>query len=82
MVKSKRNVNEFQKAMLTNTKVIGNAENSDNDMKSTENNDSISPELMEAYEKLADKVNMDKNDLIKIALQHFLNFEDVWFGSR
>ena len=82
MVKSKRNVNEFQKAMLTNTKVIGNAENTDNDIKSTENNDSISPEIMEAYEKLADKVNMDKNDLIEIALQHFLNFEDVWFGSR
>lgn len=82
MVKSKRNVNEFQKAMLTNTKVIGNAENADTGIKPTNNNDSISPKLMEAYEKLADKVDMDKNDLIEIALRHFLNLEDVWFKSK
>ena len=82
MVKSKRNVNEFQKAMLTNTKIIGNAEDDDTGIKSTDNNDMISPELSAAYVKLADKVNMDKNDLIEIALQHFLNLEDVWFNSR
>lgn len=70
MVKNKRNVNEFQKAMLSNTKVIGTSD-------APVVND-IPPELLKAYDKLAQKLKIERNDLIEIALQHFLNLEDVW----
>ena len=72
MVKSKRNVNEFQKAMLSNTKVIGSSDVTD------ETAGIISPELLEAFDKLAQKLKIERNDLIEIALEHFLNLEDVW----
>jgi hypothetical protein len=79
MVKSKRNVNEFQKAMLSNTKIIGNAEEGSDSSPADNDYLILDPQLMAAYEKLADKVNVNKTALIEIALQHFLNLEDVWF---
>lgn len=82
MVKSKRNVNAFQKAMLSNTKVIGNSESAAEELQKEHAGPDINPELLKAYEKLAKSVNIESKDLIEIALTHFLNLEDVWFTKK
>lgn len=86
MAKTKKDINAFQKAMLSNTKVIGNAdkkkEQSASNQRSVKNNSQqgnselISQELVNKYEIFAKELNIKPNDAIKLALNHFLDLKD------
>lgn len=80
MVKNKRNIDAFQKAMLTNTKVIGSASGSEGATKGELLE--IDQHLLDSYHQLADKLNISQKELIEIALQHFMNLEDFWFQKK
>ena len=80
---NKKNINDFQKALLSNTKIIGKENN-----ELTENNKSmgedvkINPEIIEKYKALAEKHNLvSYTNLMEIALNHFLDLEGYWFDE-
>ncbi|MFW6351902.1 MAG: hypothetical protein ACOC2E_05910 [Bacteroidota bacterium] len=80
MAKSKKNVDDFQKAMLANTKNIKedppSEERETNELK---NALTISAETQKRIKLFAEKYNLEPDDVAELALQHFLDMEGYWF---
>ena len=84
MAATKKDISAFQKAMLSNTKVIGNEENKKKSSsgrrasasKSAQNDSSLIPqELQKKYETLAKDLNIKPKEAIELALNHFLDLK-------
>ena len=86
MARNKKNISDFETALLSNTKIIKNStkkeeivENS-SDEKIAES-DLINKETLEKFIDLSKRKNIDIENLIDLALNHFINMESVFFDE-
>lgn len=84
MAKTKKDINAFQKAMLSNTKIIGNDDSNkaQSAAKETGKNKlqqddtySIPQDLVNKYEVFAKELNIKPSEAIVLALNHFLDLK-------
>ena len=89
MANTKKNIDAFQKAMLSNTKIIGNdsrnrqsSSGSDNSKHKTKQNETslIPQDLLKKCEVLAQELNIRPNEVIELALNHFIELKGFWKG--
>ncbi len=86
MAKSKKDIDAFQKAMLSNTKVIGTDNDEKNQASGTRpdskeetapvENPMISIETLKEYEKFAKELNIKPDEIIELALRYFLDLKE------
>jgi hypothetical protein len=85
MAKDKRNITDFRKALLSNSKYIGmEAEDHDQPKKTAvkkgrdkEFSIALQPALFIELEKLAAEYQLDTNEFANLALAHFLKIDYV-----
>ena len=85
MAKDKRNITDFRKALLSNSKYIGmEAEDHDPPKKSAvkktrakEFSIALQPALFHEIEKLAGEYQLETNEFINLALEHLLKIDYV-----
>jgi len=91
MAKSNKNIGAFQKAMLSNTKMIRSEENEDSKKdtgkaaskkRSTASGNSIDQEAYAKIDALAKKYGLDTQVLIGKSLDLFISLEDFWFDNN
>ena len=92
MAKNKKNIDAFQKAMLSNTKMIKAEEKDKNEkptskQKQTKINEEtklsgINPEKIKILENMGNKYGVNVNDLIDKGLDLFISLEDYWFNDN
>lgn len=88
----KNKISDFQKALLNKTKNITSDAINENTLNDNKNNEQPkqyhsdiqinNPELLAQYKQLANYYNIDYSKLIEIALQHFIEMEETWFGQK
>lgn len=85
MAKDKRNITDFRKALLSNSKYIGmEAEDHDPPKKTVVKNPrakefsiALQPSLFNEIEKLAGEYQLDTDEFANLALAHFLKIDYV-----
>lgn len=91
MAKSKKNIDAFQKAMLSNTKMIGNKTSKSTGgaapKKIQKTSGGEGPELIEsqkmkALKEMENKYGIDISVLIDLGLGLFIELEDFWFHDN
>ncbi len=82
---TKKNISDFESALLSNTKIIKNTQIEQiqtNDIQTNaESAHLISAEMLEKYTKLAEREQIELKELIALALNHFLNMEQHFFEA-
>jgi hypothetical protein len=79
-----KKISDFESALLNNTKIIKNSQKETSENKQEDFNVKsidISPDVLQKYNELAKKHNLNANDLISLALNHFLDMENVFFNA-
>lgn len=89
---NKKNVNAFQEAMLSNTKMIGKEKESENvPTKTTAKSKTatkksppsgISPALNKKILEFSSKYDIPADTIINKSIDLFLSLEDYWFENR
>ena len=82
---TKKNISDFESALLSNTKLIKNTQKEQNDLPNEIKSDVsklISDEVLANYKKLAQREQIDLKELITLALNHFLNMEHLFFDEN
>lgn len=89
MVKSKKNINAFQKAMLSNTKMISVEEQEDHkeitkDKKKIEDVklSGLNSEKLKILNRMSKKYGIDVDVLIEMGLDLFISLEEYWFTDK
>ncbi len=84
MAKSKKQVTDFQEALLNNSKFIGKkpAEKKETTTKHIGVEIPIDPDIVFKYKQLGEHHKIDHISLMELALNHFLSLEIVWFNEK
>ncbi len=80
----KNNISDFQNALLKNSKMIKNNPNSE-EKPNTENVTPVNlpTASVTRFQELAEKYQLTSfEELIAVALEHFLELEDYWFENE
>ena len=93
MAKSKKNIGAFQKAMLSNTKMIGTEDSMEKEKaNSTKSNSKLKneaimqsvlkPAVYKKFEEIGKKHGIETDVLIEKGLNLFLSLEHYWFDNN
>ncbi len=84
MARNKKNISDFETALLSNTKIIKNTTKKEEIVENhsagkIDQSHLINKETLEKFTRLSKRKNIDLETLIDLALNHFINMENVFF---
>ena len=85
MAKGKKKDTDFQEALLSKTKVINKKQKSAAPQQQEDGSKQaafkIKPELLKKLKQLSDYHKIELEELVNLALEHFINLEHLWFDE-
>jgi len=86
MAKTSKQVADFQQALLSNTKVIGDNEGKKKSIQTTKKAKDtgqieIEKAIQDKFAALAKRHEFEMNELANLALEHFIQIENIVFPS-